>query len=271
MPWELQTEIALRLALSFAAGAILGYERAHQHKPAGSRTHALVCLASALFMIISLYGFGGGPGITRDPARVAAQVVTGMGFIGAGVIWREGSWVRGITTASTLWVASALGLAIGTGLYLPAFITLGLAYLGLEFPSLRRLLTGSEERALEALDLGPLKNELERLFGRPVKLSGFNAGDPYMISFGFGQSPSDRFALTFSVKRHTVNLTLLFIPEPLRGRGYARRTVEALLGWAERQGFQQVVLTSTPELVPMWEKLGFSPLDPATLVYRLGK
>lgn len=274
MASSVQLEIAVRLALAFAAGAVLGYERAYQQKPAGSRTHSLVCLASALFMVISIYGFADGHGITRDPARVAAQVVTGMGFIGAGAIWREGSWVRGITTATTLWVASALGLAIGAGLYLPALVTLGLAYLGLEFNTLKKLITGRDEwldrqLLLEALDLGGLKMELERIFAHPIKYTTFNTLDPLVVSFTFGKSAVDPFTLTLSIKEHTVNLVLLYLPEHLRGKGYARRVVEALLEWARRQSFHQVTLTSTSEVAPMWEKLGFRKVDPSTFVYYL--
>lgn len=267
----LQLEIAARLALAFVVGAILGFERTHQQKPAGSRTHSLVCLAAALFMIISLYGFGSG----TDKARVAAQVVTGMGFIGAGAIWREGSWVKGITTATTLWVASALGLAIGAGLYVPALVALGLAYAGLEFYSLKRLLTGREEwldrqLLIDSLDLGSLSMELERIFAYPMKFTTFNASELCVVSFTFGRSVPDPFTLTFSIKEKTVNLVLLYLPEHLRGRGYARRVVQVLLAWAKRQGFRQVTLTSTSEVAPMWEKLGFQRIDPSTFTYRLG-
>jgi len=263
--------MALRLVLAFAAGAVLGYERAQQHKPAGPRTHALVCVASALFTLISIYGFAEGAGVTRDPARVAAQVVTGMGFIGAGAIWCEGSWVRGITTASTLWVSGALGLAIGVGLYLPALVALGLAYLGLEYQTLTRLLTGRRKHELEVLDLDALRAELERVLGFPVRFSTFDAGDPYVVSFSFAHPAPDPFALTLTIKWKTINLALLYLPKHLRGKGYGRRVVESLLGWAGQQGFQQVVLTSTPEIAPMWKKLGFESVDFMTYVYPLGR
>ncbi|MBC7345752.1 MAG: MgtC/SapB family protein, partial [Clostridia bacterium] len=181
MPYDIQLTIALRLILAFLFGLIIGWERTSQQKPAGSRTHGLVCLASALFMIISTYGFLDFPG-QKDPARLAAQVVTGMGFIGAGAIWREGSWVRGLTTASTLWVSSALGLALGIGLYIPATVTLILAYCTLQLYTLKKILTGRDEwlervQVYEALDLESLKIALEELFSCPIHVSTFSASD----------------------------------------------------------------------------------------------
>ena len=108
------------MALATLLGALVGLERERQGKSAGLRTHALVCLGSALITIVSIHGFGPvGPGL-RDPARVAAQVVSGIGFLGAGTIMREGLSIRGLTTAASLWTTAGIGLAIGSGMVWPA-------------------------------------------------------------------------------------------------------------------------------------------------------
>lgn len=113
-----------RLVLSFIAGAIIGFERETHHQPAGLRTHILICTGSTLIMLLSIYipqtytQFSIG-----DPGRIAAQVVSGIGFIGAGAILRMGINVRGLTTAASIWTIAAIGLAIGAGMYLPALLT----------------------------------------------------------------------------------------------------------------------------------------------------
>jgi len=108
-------EMSLRLLLAAALGTIIGYQRERAKKPAGLRTHVLICLGAALFTVVSIYGFG----VASDPARVAAGVVVGIGFIGAGVILhREGGIVAGLTTAATIWAVAGIGLAAGAGLYL---------------------------------------------------------------------------------------------------------------------------------------------------------
>ncbi len=108
-------EMILRLLLATALGTIIGYQRERAKKPAGLRTHVLICLGAALFTVVSIYGFG----VASDPARVAAGVVVGIGFIGAGLILhREGEIVAGLTTAATIWAVAGIGLAAGAGLYL---------------------------------------------------------------------------------------------------------------------------------------------------------
>lgn len=109
-----QWPIVARLALAAALGALVGMEREYRGYPAGIRTVALVCLGSALFTEMSSTFAGG------DPARVAAQIVTGIGFLGAGVIVHEGFSVRGITTAATIWTAASLGIAVAQGFYFVA-------------------------------------------------------------------------------------------------------------------------------------------------------
>ncbi len=127
-------ELGLRLLFALIIGAVIGSERHFHDKPAGARTHSLVCLAGALFMIVSMYGFSGFDHIetiNRDPGRMAAQVISGMGFLGAGVIWKEGVNIKGLTTATTLWLVSGLGLASGCGMYVQAIECTILAYVAL--------------------------------------------------------------------------------------------------------------------------------------------
>ncbi len=107
-------EMIARLLLAAALGSILGYERETRSKTAGLRTHTLVGLGAALFTLAGAFGFDGG---AVDPSRLAAGVVTGIGFIGAGTIMRSGIRVTGLTTAATLWVAAALGVGAAVGLY----------------------------------------------------------------------------------------------------------------------------------------------------------
>jgi len=110
-----------KLILSAALGALVGAERSHTGKPAGIRTYALVAMGATLFTIISELGFKDATGF--DPSRIVSQIVIGIGFIGAGLIMHHGSKVEGLTTAAGLWVVSAVGAAVGLGLYLVAIFT----------------------------------------------------------------------------------------------------------------------------------------------------
>lgn len=114
-------ELTGRILLSFALGAVVGFERERLRRPAGLRTHMLVAAGATAFTVASIYGFGGAA--QSDPARVAAQVVTGVGFLGAGTIFRTQSRVRGLTTASSIWVVAAIGMLVGAGLYWLAIVT----------------------------------------------------------------------------------------------------------------------------------------------------
>ena len=115
-------EMTARILLAFALGALLGWERERAGRPAGLRTFMMVTAGSAAYTLVSIYGFLD-QGTVRDPARVAAQIVTGIGFLGAGTIWRTPSTVRGLTTAATIWFAAAVGMMVGAGLYLVATVT----------------------------------------------------------------------------------------------------------------------------------------------------
>lgn len=109
----------LRLLLAAALGGAVGFERQLHERDAGLRTHLLVSVGSALFTIISAYGFTEFAQVRWDPTRIAAQIVTGIGFLGAGAIIRDGLSVRGLTTAATLWVVAAIGMGAGAGYYWP--------------------------------------------------------------------------------------------------------------------------------------------------------
>ena len=128
-------ESLLRLALAAVLGGLIGVERELREREAGLRTHLLVALGSALFTIVGAYGFNdfvvAGNIPRTDPTRIAAQIVTGIGFLGAGAIIRQGLSVRGLTTAATLWVVAAVGLASGAGYYSAAVITTALVLLAL--------------------------------------------------------------------------------------------------------------------------------------------
>src|SRR4051812_40692912 len=129
-------EVLGRVALAAALGAVLGLERELRDREAGLRTHLLVSVGSALFTIVSAYGFrefltSGQSVVRADPTRIAAQIVTGIGFLGAGAIIRQGLSIRGLTTAATLWVVAAIGLASGAGYYSAAVITTGVALVAL--------------------------------------------------------------------------------------------------------------------------------------------
>ena len=121
-------EVVLRVVLAGVFGGAIGAEREIREREAGLRTHMLVSIGAALFTLVSAYGFSdfhfsNASGITYDPTRIAAQVVTGIGFLGAGAIIRQGLSVRGLTTAASLWVVAAIGLATGAGYYSAALIT----------------------------------------------------------------------------------------------------------------------------------------------------
>jgi putative Mg2+ transporter-C (MgtC) family protein len=125
--WQISYwELTLRILFALVVGGLIGLEREYGQHSAGFRTHILVCLGSALIMLLSIYGFSdfvNEANVRADPARLAAQVISGIGFLGAGTILRNGNSISGLTTAASLWVVAALGLAIGAGFYYGALLT----------------------------------------------------------------------------------------------------------------------------------------------------
>lgn len=124
-----QLELTLRLVAALLLGGAIGWERELQRMPAGFRTHALVALGSAIFTVVSAYGL---TGLQSDPTRIAAQVVSGIGFLGGGAILHYGGTIRGLTTAASLWAVAAVGMAAGAGLLVLAVASAVLVIIGLE-------------------------------------------------------------------------------------------------------------------------------------------
>ena len=112
-----ETEILIKIVVSAVLGGLVGFEREIHRKPAGMRTHSLVCMGATLFTIMSINVIGG------EPSRIAAGIVMGIGFLGAGMIFKSEDKVRGLTTAAELWVLAAIGLAVGIGFYFAALVT----------------------------------------------------------------------------------------------------------------------------------------------------
>jgi putative Mg2+ transporter-C (MgtC) family protein len=136
-------DVFLRLALAAALGGAIGLEREYRHKPAGLRTNMLIALGSALFSVMSVQ-LGSGAG---SPDRIAAQVVTGIGFLGAGAILRSGENIHGLTTAATIWVNAAIGMAAGLGAYAVASVGAAITLVVLAFlPVMERLFERRERR-----------------------------------------------------------------------------------------------------------------------------
>ena len=188
LTWE---HVLLRLSVAAALGGAVGLERELRERQAGLRTHLLVSVGAALFTIVSAYGFreflvNGGSVVRADPTRIAAQVVSGIGFLGAGAIIRQGLSVRGLTTAATLWLVAAIGMAAGAGFYaasaiatVGALITLGPLRI-VAFKILRKYRPESG-RLLVQLAAGtspaPVIAEIERLGGTIETLSISQEGD----------------------------------------------------------------------------------------------
>jgi len=145
-------ELVGRLAFSALLGSVIGIERERLSWAAGLRTHMLVCVGSTLIMIVSAYGFAGvlSEHVTLDPSRMAAQVVSGIGFLGAGAILARGEVIRGLTTAASVWSVAAIGLAVGGGLYteaVAATVIILIILAGLK-PLERRFSAGKQRRQL---------------------------------------------------------------------------------------------------------------------------
>jgi len=191
-------EIILRLALASFFGALVGIERERKDWAAGMRTHMLVCVGSALTMLVSAYGFQdiltAEDHVTLDPSRVAAQVISGIGFIGAGTILflKEGV-VKGLTTASGLWTVAAVGLATGGGMYFAALATtlLAIIILWVLQPVERRFFGGGKQKSLRivAKDQESSATVINRIFqGSGWKITSCHlvrSGEEFILAFRF--------------------------------------------------------------------------------------
>jgi putative Mg2+ transporter-C (MgtC) family protein len=181
----------LRISIAAGLGGAVGLERELREREAGLRTHLVVCVGSALFTLVSAYGFhdflvNGGSVVRADPTRIAAQIVSGIGFLGAGAIIRQGLSVRGLTTAATLWLVAAIGMACGAGYYDAALISTGVALVTLgplrivAFRVVRRFRPQTERLLVEIPAGGspaPLIEIIERHAGRVVSMEVTQEGD----------------------------------------------------------------------------------------------
>jgi putative Mg2+ transporter-C (MgtC) family protein len=204
-------EALLRVSLAAVLGGTLGLERELREREAGLRTHLLVAVGSALFTIVSAYGFheflnSGASVVRADPTRIAAQIVTGIGFLGAGAIIRQGLSIRGLTTAATLWVVAAIGLAAGAGYYAGAVITTIVALIalwplrGIAFRVVSRF-RGESGLLLVQLPAGESPASVIDTVDREVKIEGIELGQEadrrnleLRVELGPAQRPHDLVA-----------------------------------------------------------------------------
>jgi putative Mg2+ transporter-C (MgtC) family protein len=180
----LQVTLAIRLLLAAVLGGAIGLEREMHDHPAGTRTHLLVSVGSAGFTALSIYGFVGlGPDAAQgavDPSRVAAQIVTGIGFLGAGAIIKYGTSVRGLTTAASLWVTAAVGMAAGTGQWILAIVATAIVVFSLgPLPLMVRRFVRRREHVvharLEVTRLGAIGEISRMLADRRIPLQGISS------------------------------------------------------------------------------------------------
>ncbi len=190
------TDFIIRLAVAAILGGIIGLEREYRAKEAGFRTHFLVALGSALFMILSMHGFDSvlaplGNAASYDPSRIASQVVTGIGFIGAGTIIFQKHVVRGLTTAAGLWVTSAIGMTCGSGMYGMAAASTVLVLICLEALNfiLHRFGTKSILVTLNSTSRANIQKVLERLRENEIDIDSYelqekhtSGGEYYIVS-----------------------------------------------------------------------------------------
>lgn len=203
-------EFIFRLAVAGVLGLLIGLEREYRAKEAGARTHFLVAIGSALIMIASQWGFLDvlGRGMRVDASRVAAQIVSGIGFIGAGTIMMHKEFVRGLTTAAGLWVASGIGIAIGGGLYILGTAAAILTLIGMELlPLLTRNLKVKHTHLVILIDM---KKDLSFLTGK-MDEAGYR-----IMNFSVEQPKKhpDKFRVEFKIDergRHSENKLVNFL------------------------------------------------------------
>jgi putative Mg2+ transporter-C (MgtC) family protein len=181
--WSAQASLLGNLGLATLLGALVGAERQFRAKNAGMRTHALVALGAATFMLVSKFGFNdllGMQGVAMDPTRIAAQIVSGIGFLGGGLIFVRSQAVRGLTTASSVWLAAAIGMAAGSGILLIALAATAMHYLVVfVLPKLSRMIPRSNHfstavRIAYPDQQGALREILHELTGTGWSLTNFS-------------------------------------------------------------------------------------------------
>ncbi len=215
--FDYQTTILAKLLLAAFLGGLLGLEREVHGRPAGFRTHLLVTVGACLMAVVSehyFYKFGiydSSSAIRLDPSRVAAQIVTGIGFLGAGVILKEGQSVRGLTTAACLWVTAGIGMAIGAGLYLPGIAVALLSLVSLlVLKRLERLFKKDRYRTL-------IVNAVEGALTRETLLDVLDEQGLRLVDF----------AVDRDCEKSEIRFDLVFVqPEGLPGVELANRIAE---------------------------------------------
>ncbi len=197
--WLYQMEWVLRLVVAAICGGLIGFERKIRLKTAGLRTHMLVAIGSALFMIVSKYGFFdviGRGNISLDPSRIAAGVVSGIGFIGAGAILTRNHQIDGLTTASGLWATSAVGLAIGANLYIIGIAGTGCILITQTIIRRIRALKRMPMRSLLRLQIG-FSGKISEMDQLPTRLSELGS---YRTQMRITQYTPDSFSLSITVR-----------------------------------------------------------------------
>lgn len=213
----MEAEMILRLVVAGVCGAIIGFERRSRQKEAGLRTHFLVAVGSALIMLVSKYGFQdilGQAGMGLDPSRIAAQVVSGVGFLGAGTILVQRQSVRGLTTAAGLWSTSGIGLAIGAGIYWIGFSATVLVFIGLEIldRSLKSVLPTAVRLTLQVQDQPGMMRQIADAFAaHKIEISKFE------VHLHEPELDRNRMELTLKTPASTDVPALLAIVETIPG------------------------------------------------------
>jgi putative Mg2+ transporter-C (MgtC) family protein len=224
-PWYIDPIfIAVRLLLALLLGGLIGLERERSNHAAGFRTHILVCIGSTLVMLLSMYGFSefvGENNVNMDPARLAAQVISGIGFLGAGVILRNGLSITGLTTAASLWVVAAIGLAIGAGFYLAAVICTVLVIFSLlilniveqKWLYVKRIHLIRIRAEDRAASLGPISSVLEskKIEIRKIAVEQNRGTDPN------GENPSIYITMTVNIRKRITLLSVIQEISALQG------------------------------------------------------
>ncbi len=217
------TEFILRLFAAAILGGAIGLERGYRAKEAGFRTHFLVALGSAIFMILSQFGFeqvltqsrDAGLNVRLDPSRIAAQVVSGIGFIGAGTIIFQRHVVRGLTTAAGLWVTAAIGMTCGAGMYVLAAASTVLVLLCLEALNfiIQRFGTRNISITFSSPSIEDVRQVLQRLRSDGMSIDSYNMRE---VS-GSDGSESYSVSVEVNVKRNRYESRVLGIMEELEG------------------------------------------------------
>lgn len=205
-------EFTLRLLTAGVLGAIIGLDREYRAKEAGFRTHFLVSLGSALFMIVSQYGFAGvagEPGVALDPSRVAAQIVSGIGFLGAGTIIFQKQFVRGLTTAAGLWATAGIGMAVGGGMYLLGVSATVLTLAGLELLTVLFRSIGLRSIMISFTTTRPenLHTIIDEIYNRKYRIISYKTGENR-----YGEITTYKAALVIKIKeQEDANTLVTFI------------------------------------------------------------